>query len=640
MDSSNNIPTETPVTPEQASATDSIPATVDPKEVTPQGAVIGENEAAFIYSVQPVAAISNELFSEQADMVDMINRLGQMLAAEPDLKRIVQALTDAATEVTRAQFGSFFYNVLDEKGESYMLYTLSGVPREHFAHFPMPRATDLFGPTFRGDGTILSSNVKNDPRYGKNSPYFGMPKGHLPVVSYLAVPVISRSGEVFGGLFFGHSSEGVFNERDARVCEGLAGQAAIAMDNARLIDEIRREQVKSKELYEREQEARLHAETANRMKDEFLAIVSHELRSPLNAILGWTSVVRGGNLHEEELESALETIERNARTQAQLIEDILDYERIVTGKIKLNVQEVDLDRVVHLAVDVVRPAIESKEIKLQIVLDTAQRPVMGDPDRLQQVIWNLLSNAVKFTPRGGKIQVQLKHVNSHVQVVVSDTGQGIELDFLPYVFERFRQGDTKTTRKHGGLGLGLAIAKHIVELHGGAIHAQSEGTGKGSTFSFSLPVAIARTAERNASSTTPKHPDLHHQEVSLEGLRILILDDQQDARDLIEFILKQYHGTPLNCPDATSAFETYEREQPDIIISDIEMPDIDGYEFIRMIRERENTNGRRTPAIALTAHARPADRLEAITAGFFVHMTKPVDPMELVVTIANFAKAK
>ncbi|MET0647573.1 MAG: PAS domain S-box protein, partial [Pyrinomonadaceae bacterium] len=266
---------------------------------------------------------TEEALREQTEALAITNELGQIISAELDLHRMVQAVTDAATELTAARFGSFFYNVLNEEGASYMLYTLSGVPREAFAHFPMPRATDLFGPTFRGEGVVLISDVKQDPRYGKNSPYFGMPEGHLPVVSYLAVPVASRSGEVLGGLFFGAPEVGVFTERHARIVEGLAAQAAVAMDNARLYEAAQRARAEAERLYREAQES-------SRLKDEFLATVSHELRTPLTAILGWAHMLRTGQFDEQSAMKAFETVERNARAQAQLIDDLLDVSRIVT----------------------------------------------------------------------------------------------------------------------------------------------------------------------------------------------------------------------------------------------------------------------------------------------------------------------
>ncbi|HEX8355305.1 MAG TPA: PAS domain S-box protein, partial [Pyrinomonadaceae bacterium] len=407
---------------------------------------------------------NEEQLREQAEVIETVNRLGQTLAGELDLHKLVQAVTDAATELTGAHFGSFFYNVLNEEGASYMLYTLSGVPAEAFAHFPMPRATDLFGPTFRGEGTILIGDVKVDPRFGKNSPYYGMPEGHLPVTSYLSVPVISRTGDVYGGLFFGHPGKDVFTERAARIVEGLAAQAAVAMDNARLYEAAQRARADAEASAAENARLYREAQESSRLKDEFLATVSHELRTPLTAILGWAHMLRTGQSDGDSAVKAFETIERNARAQAQLIDDLLDVSRIITGKLRIDVRPVDPNSFIEAAIQAVRPAADAKGVRVQRIMDTGVVSVLGDPVRLQQVVWNLLSNAIKFTPRGGRVTVSLERVNSHVEIVVSDSGAGIPPEFLPYVFDRFRQADGRTTRQHGGLGLGLAIVRHLVEL--------------------------------------------------------------------------------------------------------------------------------------------------------------------------------
>jgi signal transduction histidine kinase len=369
-----------------------------------------------------------------------------------------------------------------------MLYTLSGVPIEHFKDFPMPRATEIFGPTFRGEGVIRLGDVRQDPRYGRNSPYQGIPPGHLPVVSYLAVPVTLRSGEVVGGLFFGHPEANVFTERAERIVVGLAPHAAVAIENARLYGQAQRAIIERDELLAREQAARADAEAANRAKDEFLATVSHELRTPLNAILGWSRMMRMGRLDDETQERALETIERNAKLQAQIVEDILDVSRIVTGKLRLATRPLELAPVIRAAIDSLRPAAEAKAIKITLTLAADNVIVCGDPDRLQQVMWNLLANAVKFTPAGGRVAVRLERRDAHAQMIVSDTGQGIRREFLPFAFERFRQADSTSTREHGGLGLGLAIVRHIVEMHGGTVKAESWGEGNGATFTVALPL--------------------------------------------------------------------------------------------------------------------------------------------------------
>jgi PAS domain S-box-containing protein len=899
------------------------------------GAVVGVVGVSVDISARKRA---EQELQEQAEIIETVNRVGQSLAGELDLHKLVQTVTDAATEISDAHFGSFFYNVLDERGESYTLYTLSGVPREAFAHFPMPRNTDIFAPTFKGEGTVLIADVKQDPRYGRNSPYYGMPKGHLPVTSYLAVPVVSRSGEVYGGLFFGHPEVGIFTDRAARIIEGLAAQAAVAMDNARLFEAVQRERAKAEaseehyrflaesipqivwttnadgsadyfnqrwydytglsrednggfnahdiihpedlrrtlelwrhsfetgERYEielrlrrgsdesyrwhlarsiplrdaagkivkwfgtstdiddrkraeesqaflaeasevlvssldyeatlggiadlivprladwcsidmvtdertlrrlavahqdpakvelaRELERRYpptlndkegvakvvrtgvpellpnipdelfvlvthdakqleilrglglrsamivplavqgrvlgaitfvsaesgrhynendlafaedlahraalavenaqlyrEAQEVNRLKDEFLATLSHELRTPLTAVLGWTRLLGTGQLDEATRERALETIERNAQAQVQLIDDILDVSRIIRGKLRLNVRPVELAPVIEAAIDSVRPAAEAKGIRLQVVLDRAAGPVSGDPDRLQQIVWNLVSNAIKFTPKEGRVQVILSRANSHLEIEVIDTGQGIAPEFLPYVFDRFRQADPTTTRTHGGLGLGLAIVRHLVELHGGSVKAESSGTGEGAIFRVTLPL-LAAVREARASSAQSSASASASQEVAadgngffgdfgcppeLNGLRVLVVEDDADSRDLLIAVLEQCRAEVVAVPSVAEAMRALEGWLPDVLISDIEMPGEDGFSLIRRLRQLPAERGGDTPAAALTAYARPEDRMRALLAGFQIHVPKPVEPAELVTVVASLA---
>jgi len=412
---------------------------------------------------------------DQTEALQIINNVGRVLSAELDLRKLVQALTDAATELAGAQFGAFFYNVLDEGGGAYMQYVVSGIDRRQFERLPMPRLTSLFGSTFRGEAVIRLGDVTKDPRYGRNEPHQGVPHGHPQVRSYLAIPVISRSGEVLGGLFFGHSEPDAFAESVERVIVGLAAQAAVAVDNARLFDAMQR--------------ARESAEIANRLKDEFLATVSHELRTPLNAVLGWTSLLRGANMDEGRRAKALEIIERNARLQQKIVEDILDVSKIIAGQLHIAKEPLPFRPVVEAAVESARPMAAGKNIKVTVELDDDPAIIIGDHARLEQVVSNLLSNGIKFTPDGGLLRVTLAVTESCVELVVADTGIGIAPDFLPHVFERFRQADARVSRAHGGLGLGLAIVRHLTEMHGGTVAAVSAGEGKGSTFILRLPNA-------------------------------------------------------------------------------------------------------------------------------------------------------
>ena len=512
---------------------------------------------------------------EKTEIVETIARIGQRLAGQMEITPLVQSFTDEVTKLAGAQVGAFFYNVADESGESYSLYTLSGVSRTAFEKFPLPRNTDLFGPTFRGEGIIRLDDVRQDRRYGTHAPHYGMPPGHLPVASYLAVPVVSRTGEVIGGLFLGHEAAGVFPERLEPILAGIAAQLAVAIDNARLL--------------ENEQRARAAAETASRAKDEFLAVLSHELRTPLNAVYGWARMLRAGEVEGEAATRALDVIMRNANAQVQLIDDMLDVSRIVTGKMRLDVRPVDLKAVVEAALDAVRPAAEAKSLRLETVLDPRAFGIAGDPDRLQQVVWNLLINAVKFTPKHGRIQVTLQRVSSHVEIAVSDSGQGISADVLPHVFERFQQGDSTTTRRHAGLGLGLALVRHLVELHGGTVAASSDGEGQGATFTVKLPVAIARGGDQERTRVRGRaHPTaevaVSTPMPSLSGLRVLVVDDDRDGLEMVAMMLGNAGAAVRTCTSAAEGFDTLQNWRADVLISDIEMPREDGYMFIRRVR--------------------------------------------------------
>ncbi|MBW4574005.1 MAG: PAS domain S-box protein [Aphanothece sp. CMT-3BRIN-NPC111] len=378
---------------------------------------------------------------------------------------------------------------------------------------------------------------------------------------------------------------------------------------------------------------------ANRMKDEFLSILSHELRTPLNSILGWSRLLCTRKMNEAATTKALQTIERNAAVQAQLIEDILDVSRIITGKLRLKVCPVEIKRVIGASIDTVRPAADAKEIQIQTLLDSSPDVVSGDPDRLQQVIWNLLSNAIKFTPKGGKIQVQVECINSQVQVSVTDTGQGINADFLPYVFERFRQADGTSTRSHGGLGLGLAIVRHLVELHGGTVEVESPGVGQGATFTVKLPIVAVRRDESNlvqlsaiATSTEPSNDS-----PQLQNLRILVVDDEADARELLTTILEECGAQVATAASASEALDSLEQFKPDVLLSDIGMPNEDGYTLMRKIRALKPERGGQIPAAALTAYAGTQDRTQALLAGFQTHVPKPVELVELIAVVASLA---
>ena len=394
-------------------------------------------------------------------------------------------------------------------------------------------------------------------------------------------------------------------------------------------------------LLERERLARAEAETANRLKDEFLATVSHELRTPLNAMLGWMSLLRTNKLAGKDSERALEIVERNARTQALIIEDLLDVSRIITGKLHLKIKPVEPAQLIKSAVDSLKPAADAKEISIQQIEEDEPSSVMGDPGRIQQVIWNLLSNAIKFTPRGGEVEIKLSTEQECLAISISDTGAGIDPKFLPFVFDRFLQADGTSTRTYSGLGLGLAIVRHLVELHGGVVKAESDGEGKGSTFTVRLPLLPKQKTEVKTAQKGAVNYQGHlanGYEDSLKGLKILIVEDEVDSLEFLKFFLEQCGAQVSGANSVTSAIECLKKTIPDLIVSDIGLPEADGYEFIETVRSLPPERGGNVPAVALTAYARNEDKLRALSSGFQTHLSKPVDTDELIATVVHIVK--
>lgn len=389
-----------------------------------------------------------------------------------------------------------------------------------------------------------------------------------------------------------------------------------------------------------ERTKRVEAERIGRIKDEFLANLSHEIRTPLTAILGWSVLLKAGQSTAAEIAEGLDVIRRNARAQAKLIEDLLDMSRIISGKLRLDVQRVELAGTVAAAVEVVHLAAEAKGVRIEVVVDPLAGPVSGDPSRVQQMIWNLLSNAVKFTPRGGKVQVTVQRVNSHIELSVSDTGQGIDPDFLPHAFERFSQAEGPLANHGKGLGLGLAIVKNLAELHGGSVRAKSGGAGKGSTFIVSLPISVVRSLTAGEQR--------HHPTASIEGdapacpdlagVHVMVVDDDQDALQLVKRMLEQCNATVTICESGADCIKILTGARPNVLITDIGMPGMDGYSLIKQVRALPSEAGGTTPAIALTAHARSEDRRRAMLSGFDIHVARPVEPSELVAVVASLAR--
>lgn len=581
---------------------------------------------------------------EQSRTMEIVNRIGRSVAAELDVSRLMQSVVDATTQLTDARFGAFLHDGPDREGKASRLSALAGPDRA--AVQPGQWPAQLLRDAFPHVRAVRIDDATAGSECASLTPFTELLASFPRQRSYLAVPVLSRTGKVLGGLFYGHFRPGVFTEQHERIVEGVAAQVGVAMDNAWLFEAARRANAEKDVLLERERAARAEAERASQLKDEFLATLSHELRTPLSAILGWTHLMRRQGGADGRIGEGLATIERNARVQAQLVEELLDMSRIISGKVRLDVQRVSLGDVIDAACETVSPAAEAKQIRLRRVLDPLAGPVSGDPNRLQQIVWNLLINAVKFTPRGGRVDIALARVDSHIEIAVRDTGEGISPAFLPWVFDRFRQADGSTSRRHGGLGLGLAIVKHLVELHGGVVRAESPGPGMGSTFTVELPVSPI--AHRRMETEMDAGPSSRHPASAspvpainalprLDGVRVLVVDDDPDARVLMEQLLVDCGAEVIMAVDAESAFESLRERRPALLVSDIGMPGQDGYELIRRVRSLPDSMGGRTPALALTAFARSDDRRRAIAAGYQAHLAKPAEPAELVTVLASLA---
>lgn len=570
---------------------------------------------------------------DESNVLELLNSTGSALARQRDLHSLLQTVTDAATGISGARCGAFFYHGRDGHGTPFTVTTRAGAACDELARILPPSP----GPGAR-DAVLRSNDTHADQRFLLPAAAGATAPPAMSMRSYLAVPVVSRSGELVGRLVFGHPEAGLFSERTERIVGGIAAQAAVAIDNTRLYEAAQRAAEERKDLLESERLARAEAERTSNMKDEFLATLSHELRTPLSAILGWAQVLRRGTRGPEDLQRGLQTIERNARAQAQLIEDLLDMSRITSGKVMLDIQTVAPAVFIDAAIETLRPAAEAKNIRLEKDYDAGTGMIAGDPARLQQVIWNLLSNAIKFTPRDGLVQVLVHPQGANVRIDVRDSGAGIAPAFLTHVFERFRQGDSSTTRQHGGLGLGLSIVKHLIEQHGGTVAVSSEGEQRGACFSVELPAATpqliaARSERARYSPPSPLTPDIVPRDLS--GMSVLVVDDEPDARALIKRILADCGATVRTAANAEAALAALRESQPDLMISDLGMPDMDGFALLAAVRALAPDQGGAVPAVALTAFARSEDRLRALEAGFAAHISKPVEPSQLIATVAD-----
>ncbi|MEO6185020.1 MAG: ATP-binding protein [Steroidobacteraceae bacterium] len=463
---------------------------------------------------------------------------------------------------------------------------------------------------------------------------------HQPVWSELPLIILSKPGRESAMLadFLPHLRSVSVVERPMRMSTLLS----LVRSNMRA--RMRQYQVRDflrerEQLLESERVARGEAERAGRMKDEFLATLSHELRTPLNAVLGWTHLLRKRSGHSDEVTNGLAVIERNARSQAKIIGDLLDMSRIISGKVHLEVQPVDMSAVIEATIETMQHAADAKAIRLSFEPGDEPSVVRGDPNRLQQVLWNLLTNAVKFTPHGGQVAVKLTQTDRHAQVEVADSGEGIDAGFLPHIFDRFRQADASSARRHGGLGLGLSIVRQLVELHGGSVSARSAGPGAGTTFRVVLPLmpALSRQLESAFPVLQPDALAEDHRLVKLRGLKVLVVDDEPDARALLERLLQDCQATVVTAASAEEAMRLLASESPDVLVSDIGMPGTDGYSLLRQIRALDTANAD-IPAVAVTAYVRIEDRVRAMRSGFQSHLSKPVEPAELLTVVQRLAR--
>jgi signal transduction histidine kinase len=563
-------------------------------------------------------ASSLELLRDEAHLLETLNRVGQAVAAELDLERVVQIVTDAGTELSGAAFGSFFYNRTDEKGENYWLYTISGVPREDFAKFPMPRNTAVFAPTFSGEGVVRSDDILKDPRYGRNEPYNGMPRGHLPVRSYLAVPVVSRAGEVIGGLFFGHPEPAIFTERSERLVAGIASQAAIAIDNARLFQAAQQEIAERRRAETRLRESEEALRDAHRRKDEFLATLAHELRNPLAPIRNAVEILRLTEADPAAAASARQLLERQLKQLVRLIDDLLDVSRITQGRLELRKEKLDLAVALRMAVETSRPLIESRRHTLHVSAQADAFLVDADATRIAQVFANLLNNSAKYSPPGSSISARIARDGNFAVTTIADNGVGIPPQMLSRVFEMFERVDQEPDTRPDGLGIGLTLVRRLVELHGGTVTAQSDGLNCGSTFIVKLPLwqAASLPQEAHASSAEAQEGSARR--------KILVVDDNRDSAMSLSLLLELDGHDVRRAYDGIEALEIAEDFRPEVTLLDIGMPRLDGYGAARELRRRDWAKD--SLLVALTGWGQQEDKRMAREAGFDHHMVKPVDP--------------
>ena len=573
--------------------------------------------------------LAEAALQDETRVLELLNTTGTVLTSKLDIQALVQAVTDAATEISGARFGAFFYNTVDSGGQKLMLYALSGATRADFERFGQPRATALFAATFSGAPPIRIDDVLVDPRYGKSPPHHGLPKGHPAVRSYLAVPVASGSSEVIGGLFFGHPEPGVFTERAERLVSGIAAQAGVAIDNARLYEVAKRAAREREKLLENERAARSDAEYMSQMKDEFLALLAHELRNPLAPLRNCVEILRRGAVNPGLLEDTRATMDRQVTHMTRLVDDLLDVSRISRGKLELRMETIQLAQVLFSAAETSRPAIAERNHTLTMQVPDEPVLVTADLVRLSQAFTNLLNNAAKYTPEGGSLAVRVQGQGEGVTVCVEDTGIGIPHHLQSRIFDMFVQGEhgPAMPMAQGGLGIGLTLVRKIVEMHGGSIRVESRSDGPGSRFVVSLPttaVTPVAAGENPQAGVVASRPH-----------RILVVDDNVDAATTLAQLLGLMGHEVRLAHDGVDAVEAVPVFSPDMIFMDIGMPHMDGYEACRRIRQLQT--GPAPVIVALTGWGQEGDKHRAQEAGFDHHFTKPVDPGQLEALAGNAA---
>ena len=596
-------------------------------------------EAYFTLSYSPLAADDGSI----AGVLGVVHETTEQVLAARRLRTLRElsggALATTPIEAARVAIAALANNpadvpfaliyLADGNGRNTRLAASFGIDATHAT--PMVALGDKASP---GDWPLATAAESQRPFVIVDVADRELPSSAWPeqVTRAIVAPLFRPGvGQPIAYLVAGINPRRALDEPYSTFIELASEHIAVAISYALAADE-------RSQLIARERAAREEAEASNRAKDEFLATVSHELRNPMSAVIGWARMLRSGELPETKRERALETIERNALNQAQLIEDLLDVSRIVSGKLRLEVAPLSIEQVVEAAIESARPALDAKQLRLKCVIDTTAVAMLGDAARIQQVVWNLLANATKFTPKGGTIRITLTRVDSMLELAISDTGRGIAADVLPHVFERFKQADSTTTRSYGGLGLGLAISKSIVEMHGGTISAHSDGPDQGATFVVRLPVApLRRTTPQTVPATQPVKASWDCPP-EVAGLHVLIVDDDADGRDVLEMVLVDCGARVTTASSVTEALECFDRDRPDVIVSDIGMPGEDGYALIRKIRARGSAAGGAVPAASLTAYAGVEDRRRALMAGFNLHVAKPVDPEELLAVVASLGR--